>query len=76
MPTEKDEMLKYSHVEKSLRGPVAYYSDNKYLIKQIETCHNNPEKTSTTRVSKHEPCGFSKVSKSPLTNIREKEYLL
>ena len=58
MPTEKDKILKYSHGEKSLRVPVAYYSDIECLHKQIDTCHNNPEQTFTTRVSKHDLLGF------------------
>ena len=65
-------ILKYSHGEKSLRVPVAYYADIEYLNKQIDTCHHNPEQSFTTRVSKHKPCGFSIVAKLPLTNIREK----
>ena len=72
MPTERDKILKYSHGEKLLRVPVAYYSDIKCLINQIDTWHNNPKQTSPTRVSKHDLCGFSTVVKSPLTNIREK----
>ena len=76
IPTENDKILKYSHGEKMLRAPVAYYSDIKCLIKQIDTCHKNPKSSFTTRVTKHEPCGFSIVAKSSLTNIREKKYLL
>ena len=71
MPTEKDKILKYSHGEKSLRVLAAYYCDIESLIKKIDTCRNNPEQSSTTRVSKHKPCGFSIVAKSSLTNIRE-----
>ena len=76
MPIEKDKILKYSYGQKSLRVPVAYYFDIECLNKQIDTCHNNPEQSSTTRVRKHEPCVFSVVSKSSLTNTREKKYLL
>ena len=43
MPTEKDKILKYWNGEKSLRAPVAYYSDIEYLVEQIDTCHDNPE---------------------------------
>ena len=49
MPTEKklikntDKILKYSHGQKSLWVSVAYYSDIECLIKQIDTCDNNPE---------------------------------
>ena len=76
MPTEKDKILKYSQGQKSLRVPVAYYCDIESLNKQTDKCHNNPEQSFATRVSKHEPCGFLIVAKSPLTNIREKKYLL
>ena len=72
MPTEKDKILKYSHGQKSLRVPVAYYCDIESLIKKIDACDNNPEQSYTTKVGKHEPCGFSIVAKSPLTDIREK----
>ena len=73
MLTEKDKILKYLHGEKSWKVPVAYYSDIECLIKQIDKYHYNPEETSTTRVRKHDPCGVSIVTKSPLTNIREKK---
>ena len=76
MPTEKDKMLKHSHGQKSLRVPVAYYCDIESLIKKVDACHNNPEQSYTSRISKHEPCRFSIVKKSTLTNIREKKYLL
>ena len=42
----------------------------------VSTCHNNPEQSYTSRVGKHEPCCFSIVAKSPLSDIREKKYLL
>ena len=69
---KKFKILKYFHGEKSLRVPVAFYADIQCLNKQIDTCHNNPEQSFTTRVSKHEPCGFSIVAKLPVTNIRAK----
>ena len=43
MPTEKDKILKYSPGSKSLRIPVAYYSDSETLFKKIDACDNNPE---------------------------------
>ena len=72
MPTKKDKILKYSHGHKSLRVPVAYYCDIESLIKKIDPFHNNPEQSYATRVGKHEPCGFSIVKKTQLTDIREK----
>ena len=74
MPTEKDKILKYSHGKKLSRVPVAYYSDIECLNKQIDTCHNNLDQSSTTRVSKHESCGFSIVAKLekkiPVTEVK------
>ena len=72
MPTEKDKILKYSQESKSLRVPVACYCDIESLIKKIDACDNNSEQSYTTKVGKHEACGFSIVAKSPLTDIREK----
>ena len=42
------------------------------MYKITDACDNNPEQSYTTKIGKHEPCGFSIVAKSPLTNIREK----
>ena len=72
MPTEKDKILKYSPGSKSLRIPVAYYCDTEALIEKIDACDNNPEQSFTTKINKHEACGFSIVAKSSLTDIREK----
>ena len=72
MPAEKDKILKYSQGAKSLRVPVAYYCDIESLIKKIDVCDNNSEKSYTSRISKHKPCGFSIVKKSQLTDIRKK----
>ena len=66
MPTEKDKILNYSHGHKSLRIPVACYGDIESLIKKIDECDNNPEQSYTTRVGKHEPCGFSIVKKNAI----------
>ena len=76
MPTEKNEILKYSPGSKSLKIPVAYYCDTEALIKKIDACDNNPEQSFTTKINKHEACGFSIVAKSSLSDIREKKYML
>ena len=72
MPTEKYKILKYSHGAKSLRILVAYYCDIESLIKKIDACENNPEQSYTTKVGKHETCGFSIAKKSQITDIRKK----
>ena len=65
-------MLRYSQGSKSLRIPAAYYCDIESLVKKIDTCDNNPKQSFTTKINKHEACGFSIVKKSQLTDIREK----
>ena len=35
------------------------YADIDSLFKKIDRCANDPEKSSTTNISKHIPCGYS-----------------
>ena len=35
------------------------YADIESLIKKIDGCANNPEKSSTTVIGEHIPCGYS-----------------
>ena len=35
------------------------YADLESLIKAIDGCANNPEKSSTTKIGKHITCGYS-----------------
>ena len=35
------------------------YGDLASLLERIDTCHNNPEKSSTTKINKHSPFGYS-----------------
>ena len=59
MPEEDNEVLKYNQGEKSTRVPVIIYVDLESLLKKMNTCHNNPEKSSTTKINKHTPSGYS-----------------
>ena len=55
--SEKDnKILKYNQGEKSMRAPFVIYAE--YLLEKMNTCHNNPEKSSTTRINKHTPSGY------------------
>ena len=49
MPKEHDKILQYSHGEKSMRASFAVYADLECLPEKINPCHNNPEKSSTTK---------------------------
>ena len=57
MPEEDNKILKYNHGEKSLKVPFIVYADLESLIEKMSTCHNNPKKSSTTKINKLTPCG-------------------
>ena len=35
------------------------YADIESLLEKMKTCHNNPKKSSTTKINKHTPSGYS-----------------
>ena len=42
-----------------MKVPFITYADLESLIEKINTCHNNAEKSSTTKINKHIACGYS-----------------
>ena len=59
MRKDGNKILKYNHGEKSMRAPFIIYADLECLPEKISTCHNDPEKSSTTKINKHTPSGYS-----------------
>ena len=59
IPKEDNKILKYNHGEKSIKLPFTIYADLESLLEKMNTCHNNPEKSSTTKINKHTPFGYS-----------------
>ena len=51
MRKEDNKILKYSHGEKSMKGPFAICADSESLLVKKSTCHNNTEKSSTTEIN-------------------------
>ena len=49
MPEENNEILKYNQGEKSMKVPFITYTDLECLLEKMNTCHNNPEKSSTIK---------------------------
>ena len=45
--------------QKSNKTPSIIYADLESLIKKVDGCKNNPAKSSTTKVGKHFPSGYS-----------------
>ena len=42
-----------------MKVPFIIYADLESLLEKMSTCHNNPEKSSTTKINKHTPSGYS-----------------
>ena len=59
MSEKNNKILKYSQGEKSMKVPFVIYADLESLLEKINTCHNNPEKSSTTKINKQASCGYS-----------------
>ena len=59
MPTKDNNTIKYNHGEKSMKLAFVIYADLEYLLEKMSTCQNNPNKSSTTKINKHTPSGYS-----------------
>ena len=42
-----------------MKVPFIIYADVESLLEKMSTGHNNPEKSSTTKINKHAPSGYS-----------------
>ena len=56
MPSEKYNILEFNQYMKSDKIPYIIYADIESLIRKIDGCANNPEKSSTTKIGEHIPC--------------------
>ena len=59
MPGEHNKILKYKHGEKSMKAAAVIYFDLECSLEKINTCHNDPAKSSTTKINKHTRSGYS-----------------
>ena len=59
MPEKYNKILKYNQGERSIKSPHIIYANLYCLLEKTNTCHNNPEKSSTTKINKHAPSGYS-----------------
>ena len=51
MPEEYNKTLKYNEGEKPMQSPFIIYADLECLLEKMNTCHNNLEKSSTTKIN-------------------------
>ena len=59
MPIKGNNTIKYNHGEKSIKIPFTIYADLECLLEKMSTCQNGPNKSSTTKINKHMPSGYS-----------------
>ena len=59
MPDEDNKILQYISGEKSLKVPFVIYADLECVLKKVNTCQNNPDKSYTKKKATHRPSGYS-----------------
>ena len=59
MPSENIEIFEFNQYQKSDNTPSTIYADLESILENIDGCKNNPENSSTTKVTEHIPSGFS-----------------
>ena len=59
MPNKDNNLIKYNQGDKSLKLSFIIYADLECLLKKIDTCQNNPDLSSTTKINQHIPSGNS-----------------
>ena len=62
MPDEDNNILGYVPGKKSLRVSFIIYADLECLLKKIDTCLNNSDKSYTEKKAMHKPSGYSLVT--------------
>ena len=72
MPTKDNNTIKYNQGEKSIKLPFVVYADLECLLEKMSTCYNNPEKSSTTKINKHTPSGYSLFTHCSLDKTKNK----
>ena len=54
-----EKSLKYNHGEKYMKILFIICADMDSLLERIDTCHSNPEKSSTTKINKYATSVYS-----------------
>ena len=72
MPSPSNNIIKYNSGEKSLELPFIIYADLEYLLQKIDTCYNNPDLSSTTKINQHIPSGYSIYTNFSLDKANDK----
>ena len=59
MPIKGNNTIKCNHREKSIKMPFTIYADLECSLEKMSTCQYNPNNSSTTKINKHTPSGYS-----------------
>ena len=59
MPSEDTKILEFNQYQKSDKATFIIYADLECIIERIDGCKNNPQNSSTKKLSDHIPSGFS-----------------
>ena len=59
MPKVDNKILKINHGENSMKVPFIIYAGTESLLEKMNTCHDNPENSSTVKINGHAPSGYS-----------------
>ena len=59
IPTEGQNILKYRHDKKSIPMPHLIYADLECILKKIESCQPDPDKSYTLKKNVHTPSGYA-----------------
>ena len=75
MPSEDTKILEFNQYQKSAIAPFIIYADLDCIIEKIDGSKNNPENSSTIKVSKHIRTSFSMSTKSLFRSLENKHDL-
>ena len=73
MPSESTKILEFNQYWKSNEKPSTIYADLQSLIKKVDGCKSNPEKSSITKVGEHVTCGYLMSTLWTLDGIENKQ---
>ena len=74
MPSEGTKILEFNQYQKYDKAPFIIYADLECIIEKTDRCKNDPENSSTTKVSKHIPSGFSLSTISSFRRVENKQW--
>ena len=75
MPSDRYNILESNQYMDLDKISCTIYADIESLIKKIGQCANNPEKSSTTKIIEHIPCGYSASAIWRFDHIEDKHTL-